>query len=110
MVRSRYARARVLSIDTAKAKALEGVEAVFTARDVPGENLIGHLRHDQYVFVPEGELTHYLGDAVALVVARDEETLAKAKKLVQVEYEPLPAIHSPKKGGREYARKKEISL
>ena len=96
MVRSRYARARVLSIDTAKAKALEGVEAVFTARDVPGENLIGHLRHDQYVFVPEGELTHYLGDAVALVVARDEETLAKAKKLVQVEYEPLPAIHSPK--------------
>jgi len=44
------------------------------------------------------------------VVARDEETLAKAKKLVQVEYEPLPAIHSPKKGGREYARKKEISL
>lgn len=94
IVRSRYARARVLSIDTEKAKALPGVAAVYTAADVPGENLIGHLRHDQYVFVPEGQLVHYLGDAIALVVAADEETLARAKKLVKVEYEPLPPIKS----------------
>ena len=42
-----------------------------------------------------GEITHYLGDAVALVCARDQETLEAAKKLVQVEYEVLPAVHSP---------------
>lgn len=41
-LRSRYARARVLSIDTSKAKELPGVEAVVTAADIPGENKIGH--------------------------------------------------------------------
>ena len=94
LVRSKYARARVLSIDVSKALVLPGVTAVFTARDVPGENLIGHLRQDQYVFVPEGQLTHYLGDAVALVVAESQEILEKAKKLVKVEYEVLPPIHT----------------
>ena len=103
LVRSRYARARVLSIDTAKAKSLPGVAGVYTAADVPGENIIGHLRQDQYVFVPEGQLTHYLGDAIALVVAENEEIVEKAKKLIQVEYEVLPAIHSPEEAAAEGA-------
>ncbi|MCI9150486.1 MAG: selenium-dependent xanthine dehydrogenase [Lachnospiraceae bacterium] len=94
LVRSKHARARVLSVDTSKALALPKVAAVYTASDVPGENLIGHLRQDQYVFVPVGQLTHYLGDAIALVVAEDEQTLEKAKKLVKVEYEVLPPIHT----------------
>ena len=47
-LRSKYPRARVLEIDTAAAKALSGVEAVLTAEDIPGENKIGHLKHDQY--------------------------------------------------------------
>ena len=42
-----------------------------------------------------GEITHYLGDAVALVCARDRETLEEAKKLVKVAYEVLPAVHNP---------------
>ena len=69
--------------------------AVLTADDIPGSNLVGHIKHDQYTLVPVGGLTHYLGDAIALVVANDPETLEKAKKLVQVEYEVLPAVHSP---------------
>ena len=93
-VRSKYPRARVLSIDISAAKALPGVVAVLTAEDVPGENLVGHLKHDQYTLIPVGGLTHYLGDAIALVVAEDRETLEKAKKLVKVEYEVLPAIHN----------------
>ena len=92
-VRSKYARARVLSIDASAALALDGVEAVFTAKDIPGENKIGHIKHDQYTLIPVGGLTHYLGDAVALVAAKDQKTLEKAKKLVKVEYEVLPAIH-----------------
>lgn len=93
-LRSKYPRARVLSIDMAAAKELPGVVAVITAEDIPGENKIGHLKHDQYTLIPVGGLTHYLGDAVALVVARDLETVEKAKKLIQVEYEALPAIHN----------------
>ena len=93
-VRSKYARARVLSIDATAAKKLPGVIAVLTAEDIPGENKIGHLKHDQYTLIPIGGLTHYLGDAVALVVAENQTVLEKAKKLVKVQYEVLPAVHN----------------
>ena len=93
-LRSKYPRARVLSIDTAAAKALPGVITVLTAGDIPGENKIGHLKHDQYTMIPVGGLTHYLGDAIALVAAEDMETAEKAKKLIKVEYEVLPAVHN----------------
>lgn len=93
-LRSKYARARVLSIDTSAAKALPGVAAVLTAEDIPGQNKIGHLKHDQYTLIPVGGLTHYLGDAVALIAAGDRETVEKAKKLVKVAYEVLPAVHN----------------
>ncbi len=56
-LRSKYPRARVLSIDKTKALALPGVEAVVTAEDIPGENKIGHLKHDQYTLIPIGGLT-----------------------------------------------------
>ena len=93
-LRSAHPRARVLSIDTSEAKALPGVVAVLTAEDIPGENKIGHLKHDQYTMIPVGGLTHYLGDAIALVAAEDMETLEKAKKLIQVEYEVLTPVRS----------------
>ena len=93
-LRSKYPRARVLSIDTSAAKELPGVVGVFTAEDIPGQNKIGHLKHDQYTMIPVGGLTHYLGDAIALVAAVDMETAEKAKKLIKVEYEVLPAVHS----------------
>ena len=104
-LRSKYARARVLSIDTSAAKALPGVVAVLTAEDIPGENKIGHLKHDQYTLIPVGGLTHYLGDAVALVAAEDRETLEKAKKLIKVEYEVLPAVHNPQEAAAPDAPK-----
>ena len=104
-LRSKYARARVLSIDTSAAKALPGVVAVLTAEDSPGENKIGHLKHDQYTLIPVGGLTHYLGDAVALVAAEDRETLEKAKKLIKVEYEVLPAVHNPQEAAAPDAPK-----
>ena len=95
-LRSKYPRARVLSIDVSAARALPGVAAVLTAEDIPGQNKIGHLKHDQYTLIPVGGLTHYLGDAIALVAAEDRETLEKAKKLIRVEYQVLPAIHNPR--------------
>ena len=94
-VRSAYARARVLSIDTAEAEALPGVVCVLTAKDVPGKNYIGHIQKDQPTLIPVGKITHYLGDAVALVCARDRETLEAAKKLVKVAYEPMEPVHNP---------------
>ena len=93
-VRSKHARARVTGIDASAALKLSGVVAVLTAEDIPGENKVGHLKHDQYTLIPIGGMTHYLGDAIALVVAEDQETLEKAKKLVKVTYDILPAVHN----------------
>ena len=94
-VRSAYPRARVLSIDTSEAEALPGVVCVLTAKDIPCKNYVGHIKKDQPTLIPVGEITHYLGDSVALVCAKDMETLEAAKKLVHVEYEALPAVHNP---------------
>ena len=69
-VRSAYPRARVLSIDTSEAKNVPGVVAVFTSDDVPGDKKIGHLVQDYDVMIPVGAVTHFLGDAIALVVDR----------------------------------------
>ena len=94
-VRSQYARARVLSIDTSEAEALPGVICVATQKDIPGKVNVGHLKKDQPTLIGVGELVHYLGDSVALVCAVDQETVEAAKKLVKVEYEVLPAVHNP---------------
>ena len=102
-VRSKYPRARVLSIDTSKAEALPGVICVLTAADIPGSNLIGHLVHDWPVMIPVGGITHFLGDAIALVAAETQEILDKAKKLVKVEYEVLPAVNNPTEAAAPYA-------
>lgn len=102
-LRSKYPRARVLSIDTSVAKALPGVIGVFTADDIPGENKIGHLKHDQYTLVPVGGLTHYLGDGIALVAAEDMETAEQAKRLIKVAYEILPAVHNIEEAAAEGA-------
>ena len=94
-VRSQYARARVLSIDTSEAEVLPGVICVATQKDIPGKVNVGHLKKDQPTLIGVGELVHYLGDSVALICAVDQETVEAAKKLVKVEYEVLPAVHNP---------------
>lgn len=102
-VRSAYPRARVLSVDTSEAEALAGVVCVLTAKDIPGKINVGHIKKDQPTLIPVGEITHYLGDSVALVCAKDMETLEAAKKLVRVEYEVLPAVHNPEEAAAEGA-------
>ena len=92
-VRSKYPRARVLSIDTQKARALPGVVGVLTAADVP-VNQVGHLIQDWDVMIAEGDITRCVGDAIALVVAKDRKTLERAKKLVKVEYEELTPVRN----------------
>ena len=92
-VRSRYPRARVVSVDVSKARALPGVIGVLTAADVP-VNKVGHIQQDWDVMIAEGDVTRFVGDAVALVVAEDAATLEKAKKLVKVTYEKLEPVCS----------------
>ncbi len=115
-VRSAHPRAKVLAIHSEEALALEGVVAVFTAEDVPGINKVGHLTKDWDSMIPVGGITRYLGDAICLVVAESKTVLEQAKKLVQVDYEVLPHVTSPRdamlhdapaihNGGNLYAHK-----
>ena len=90
-----HARADVVRIDTAAAAAVEGVEAVFTAADVPGELRVGLIHKDWPVFIPEGGRASYLGDVLAVVVAGDRETARHAAMLVDVEYVPLAPFSDP---------------
>jgi len=92
--------ARILGIDTTEAEALDGVEAVFTAADVP-VNEYGLQTPDQPVFCgpgsanPGADRVRFVGDQVALVVAETEHIAQQALELIQVEWEDLPAVTDP---------------
>ena len=113
-VRSAHPRAKVLAIDTTAAKAVDGVVAVFTAEDVPGAKKIGHLVQDYDVMIPVGGITHFLGDAIALVVAESSAALEAGKAAVVVEYEPLTPILSAddarKEGGERVHEERDNLL
>ncbi len=94
-VRSAHPRAIVKAIHREEALSLPGVAAVFTAEDIPGQNKVGHLVKDWDTMIAVGGMTHYLGDAICLVVAESPEILEKAKRMVQVEYEVLTPVRSP---------------
>ena len=91
-VRAKYPRARVLKIDKVEAESDERCVKVITAEDVP-YNLHGHLKKDWPVLIKEGELTHYTGDAICLVVATSKNALDELVQKVKVEYEELEGVY-----------------
>jgi CO/xanthine dehydrogenase Mo-binding subunit len=110
ILRSPHAHARIKSIDTSKAEAMEGVRAVLTAADMPivedavadfGETLAN------YRLLAENCLAHdkvlYRGHAVAAVAATSPHIAEEAASLIEVEYEVLPAILSVGEAMREGA-------
>ena len=87
-----HARADVIKIDTSGALGVPGVEAVFTAADLPGDLRVGIIHTDWPVFIPEGGRTSYLGDVLAIVVADSRQTAREAAKLIDVSYRPLRVL------------------
>jgi len=95
VLRAKYPRALVKEIDVAAARAFPGVEVVLTAKDVPGERLIGHVVYDWPVMIAEGEETRYVGDALAVLAAATREAARQAVELIRVEYEEREPLLSP---------------
>jgi selenium-dependent xanthine dehydrogenase len=95
VLRAIYPRALVKKIDISAAQACPGVEVVLTAKDVPGERLLGHIVHDWPVMIAEGEETRYVGDALAVLAATSKETARKVLELIRVEYEERTPMLSP---------------
>ncbi len=94
VLRSPYPHAVIKSISITAAKALPGVVGVFTHQDIPGKNAFGRAIADQEVLC--SHKARYFGDAVALVAAINPETAAQALKLIEVDYEKLPAVFDPR--------------
>jgi xanthine dehydrogenase molybdenum-binding subunit len=92
---SDHARAKVVSIDVSRAKAMDGVVAVATAADVPGERWYGLIHKDWPGFVAEGEEVRCVGDFIAAVAAVDDATARAAAALIEVAYEPLDPVLDP---------------
>ena len=88
-VRSPYPHARIVSVDTSRARALAGVRAVLTGADVRGARL-GRRLQDWPVLCWDRVL--FIGDRVAAVAAETGEIADEAVRLIAVEYEELSAL------------------
>ena len=86
--RSSMAHSKIKSIDISEAIKIPGVEAVYTGADVTGNNQIGYALPDQPFL--NIEKVHYVGDPIALIVAKDEYAAAEAMDSIHVDYDPLP--------------------
>ena len=104
---SPHAHARVVSIDTGKAEALPGVRAVVTYKDNPKNKFNSHWRwyHDSIpgTEAPLEDEPRFVGDRIAAVAADTEEIAAKALRLIEVEYEILPAVFNEEEALKEGA-------
>lgn len=84
-----HSHARVLRVDVSKARALPGVYAVITHDDVP-EVKYGGMVQDRYLFAKD--IVRFEGEIIAAVAAMNDEIAKLAVSLIEVDYEPLPAI------------------
>ena len=123
ILRSPHPHANIVSIDTEAAKALDGVYAVVTGKDMAVTYGIIPWTRDEYPLCVDR--VRFIGDGVAAVAAVDEETANRALDLIRVEYEILPAyltpesslepgdrpmIHEPGKPGRNGNITKHVRL
>lgn len=90
VVYSKEAHAKITSINIEKAKKLSGVHAVLTYKNIPGQNQMGPIVHDEPCLA-ENEVI-CVGQAVVLIAAESETIAIEAEKLITIEYEPLEAI------------------
>ncbi len=88
-VRAPHAHAKILRRDAAAARRMPGVAAVLLAEDVPGHNDVGG-HHDEVLLADSEVLFH--GHLVAIVVGETLAACRAAAALVEIDYEPLPAV------------------
>jgi xanthine dehydrogenase large subunit len=101
---SKIAHGKIISMNLAFAEAMDGVKAIFTAKDIPGENQIGGIVPDEPLLA-DGHV-HYCGQPIAIVVADSSLNARYAAEKISVEIEKLPVIIDP----REAFRKNELII
>src|SRR3954470_3472743 len=93
LLRSPHPHALIEEVRIEKAKAYPGVHLVLTGKDFPVSFGILPVTQDEYPLAPEH--VRYVGDPVAAVVAKDEQTASEALDLIDVKYKPLRTIADP---------------
>ena len=101
-IRSKYPRARVDAIHIEEALAHPQCVTVLTAKDVPF-NKTGHIVPDWDVMIAEGDITRYVGDAIAVVAVKEKKYLQEVCNLVTVDYTELKPVLTPEEALAEDA-------
>ncbi len=94
-VPSPIARGRIISMDLRSALAVDGVHCVLTVDDIPGDNIWGPILHNEPLLA-DG-VVHYMGQAIAIVVAETEHSARCGAQRVELEFEeqtPIIGIES----------------
>ena len=102
IVRSPFAHAKILHVDTSKAQKLRGVKGVVTGRDIP-DRLYGIVPKARDEYALAKEKVRYVGDEVAAVCALSADIAEEAVALIKVDYEELPAVFNPLEAIKEGA-------
>ena len=97
VLRSQYAHARIVGVDATAALELPGVVGVLTGADVAAMShpFPAGIESPIPYRAAAHEVTRYVGEPLAVVVARDRYTAEDALELIEVEYEPLPPVLDP---------------
>jgi len=93
ILRSPHPHARIRKIDLSRAEKITGLRAIITGAELPAKPY-GIVVDDELPLTPD--LVRYIGDEVAAVAAVDDETASKAVRVIDVDYEQLPAVFDPR--------------
>src|SRR5215212_7729463 len=103
-LRSPHAHAQITAIDTAEARAVPGVHAVYTWQDVPRKLYTTAMHDDPHVDPNDtymlDDVVRFIGQRVAAVVAESEGAAEEASRKIKVEYQVLPAVFDPEEAMR----------
>ncbi len=102
-LRTPVPRCKIIKINIDKALEHKDCVNIILKEDIPGSKKVGHLKKDWDVLIGEGEITRYLGDAIALVASRNYDTLKEIIDLIDLEYEELKPITCPDEARAENA-------
>ena len=96
VLRSPHAHALIEEIDTTEAKAISGIEAIYTYKDVPNQRFTmagqTYPEPSPYDRLILDQRVRFVGDAVAIVAGENEKVVDQALKLIKVKYQVLDAI------------------
>jgi xanthine dehydrogenase large subunit len=92
---SQKAHGQIMNIDLGEAEKVEGVELILTAEDIPGENQIGSIVHDEELLAKDK--VEFIGQPIAVVIADNKLTAKTVTRFIKVEIKDLPVITDARK-------------